>query len=151
MANLKCRQLSFDSEVASLPCLNEAEWRGLCPEHGGRHPTVEELMTLLAKLTGWSDQSLSVEIGFKRARIRTAQDESHLDERSWGFVASTKVVGCAQTVGAQGTDLPATLWALCEEVVTKVEDAHARRLEDASKARDGLALFVATRIGEPAR
>lgn len=148
---MKCKCLSFDSEVASLPCLNDAEWRGLCPEHGGKHPTVEELMILLARLTGSGDQSLSVDIGFKRARVWTAQDDSHLDERSWGFVASTKVFGLAQAVGAQGTDLPAALWALCEEVVTKIEDANKRRLEDASKARDALARFVAARTDGPAR
>lgn len=127
------------------PCANDVVWNQRCETHGGVHPTVPELMTLLAGLTGSGDQSLSVEIGFKRARVWTAQDDSHLDERSWGFVASTKVFGLAQAVGAQGTDLPATLWALCEEVVTKVEDAHKRRLEDASKARNGLARFVAER------
>lgn len=135
----------------SSACPNDAEWMDLCPEHGGKHPTVVELMILLARLTEYGDQSLSVEIGFKRSRVWTAQDDSHLDERSWGFVASTKVLGLTQAVGAQGADLPAALWALCKEVVTKVEDAHRRRLEDASKVRDGLARFIATRTGEPAR
>jgi hypothetical protein len=133
------------------PCTNDVVWNRRCETHGGVHPTVPELMTLLARLTRSGDQSLSVEIGFKRARVWTAMDDSHLDERSWGFVASTKVFGLAQAVGAQGTDLPTALWALCEEVVKKIEDAHARRLEDASKARDGLALFVAARAGGPAR
>jgi hypothetical protein len=144
---MKCKRPAFDSEAASLPCLNEAEWDGRCPDHGGTHPTVEELMTLLAKLTGWSDQSLSVEIGFKRARVRTAQDDSHLDDRSWGFVVSTKAVGNDRMIGAQATNLPAALWALCEEIVRQLEDAHRRRLEDASKARDELVRFVEARIG----
>jgi hypothetical protein len=133
-------------KCSSSSCQNDAEWNGLCPEHGGTHPTVNELMTLLATLTGWGDQSLSVKIGFKRARVHTAQDDSHLDENSWGYVASTKILGVDQETGAQGTDLPAALWALCEEVVKSLEAAYKRRLEDAFKAREGLARFVESRV-----
>lgn len=133
------------------PCPNDVVWNQRCKTHGGVHPTIPELMTLLAALTGWSDQSLSVEIGFKRARTWTAQDESHLDERSRGFVASTKIVCLTQVVGAQGIDLPTALWALCEEVVKKVDEAHRRSANEATKARDAIAMFVAARIREQAR
>lgn len=132
-------------------CPNDATWLGYCPEHGGKHPSVEELMTLLAKLTGWSDQSLSVEIGFKRARTIVAQDESYLNENVRGFIVSTKLIGHDHSIGAQGADLLSALWALCEEIVKKTEDAYKRQARDAYKARETLSEFVVTRIGEQAR
>lgn len=123
---MKCSHPAFNSEFASLPCVNDATWEGRCPEHGGVVPTVPELMTLLGKLTHWSDQGLSVSVGYKRARVYTAQDESRLDDSAWGFVVGTKICGQNRDVGAQGRTFEEALWALCREIAEQSSRARQR-------------------------
>lgn len=134
---MKCSDPAFSSEFANLPCVNDATWEGRCPQHGGRIPTVQELMTLLGKLTGWGDQSLSVSVGYKRARVRIAQDESHLDDSEWGFTAGTRICGQDRDISAQGDSLEKALWELCKEVVSQavaIRDRAANRAIEAGKA-----------------
>jgi hypothetical protein len=123
-------------------CKEDATWRGRCPAHGGTHPTTTELMILLGKLTGWGDQSLSVSVGYKRARVWDAQDDSHLDDGTWGFTTGTRVCGQDHDVHAQGPTLEAALWALCEEVVKKLEDVGRRRSEDVARGRGAIDEFL---------
>lgn len=106
---------------------------------------VSELMTLLGKLTGWGDQSLSVEIGYKRARVWDAQDESHLSDGRWGFTAGTKICGQDSDVHAQGETLEKALWALCQEVVKQLENAGRRAAEGSARGRSALDEFIRTR------
>jgi len=126
-------------------CAENATWRGRCPAHGGVHPTTPELLTLLGQLTGWGDQSLSVDVGFKRQRIYDDQDDSHLSDRTWGFVVSTKILGQDHTTSTQGETLEAALWSLCEEVIRRVEDIARRRAEASEKARDAMTAFIMQR------
>lgn len=88
-------------------------------------------MTLLGRLTGWDDQSLSVSVGYKRARVRVVQDESHLDDSEWGFTAGTRICGQDRDVSAQGRTLEEALWALCKKVATQ-----AAAIRDASRAAE---------------
>jgi hypothetical protein len=111
-------------------CEEDATWRGRCPAHGGTHPSTPELMILLGQLTGWGDQSLSVDIGFKRRHD------------VWGFTARVKIIGLDLAVDTQGETLEFALRALCEAVATKVSDIGRQRAEDAEKAQDVLAKFI---------
>lgn len=142
---MKCNHPAFNSEFASLPCVNDATWDGRCPQHGGTVPTVPELMTLLGMLTGWDDQSLSVSIGYKRARVWTAQDYSHLDESTRGFTVGTRVCGQDRNVHAQGATLEEALWALCREVVWQTSSARDRVAKQAEKAGEALSEFIRAR------
>ena len=142
---MKCTQPAFDHEFANLPCLNEATWEGRCPMHGGKVPTVQELMILLGKLTGSGDQGLSVAIGYKRARVWDAQAESHLDENVWGFTAETRTFGQAHDVHAQGQSLEEALWALCKKVAgqaTRDKERAATRVVEVDRV---LGEFVRSR------
>lgn len=144
---MKCNHPAFSSEFASLPCVMDATWGGRCPQHGGRVPTVQELMTLLGKLTGWGDQSLSVSVGYKRARVYTAQNDSHLNNHEWGFTARTRICGQDRDVSAQGSTLEEALWTLCKEVVSQaaaIRDRAASRVTEVDKALD--AFFQARRV-----
>jgi len=101
--------------------------------------TVEQLMDLLADLTGWDDQCLSVKIGYKRARIRTAQDESHLDSKDKGFTVATSICGSFKedSVTAQGKSLEEALRNLAGEVVNyrgRVSERWGRNYKDAAKS-----------------
>lgn len=149
---LKCKHTysagifgAMDGE-GPMKCHKNAVWNELCEFHGGIHPTTPELMTLLGQLTGWGDQSLTVDIGYKRRRDYNDQDDSYLNDRVWGFTASVKIIGEDSTVGAQGATLETALWSLCEAVVAKVSDLGQRRAETAAKAQDSLARFIAQRI-----
>lgn len=142
---MKCNRPAFDSELASLPCMNEATWEGCCPEHGGVVPTVPELMTLLGKLTDWGDQGLSVSVGYKRARVFTAQDESHLDNGAWGFVVGTKICGQNRDVGAQGRTFEEALWALCREIAGQSSRAQERATAYETETRKALDDFLRSR------
>lgn len=141
------RALGVYPAVLRPTCPNDAVWNERCQDHGGRHPTVAELMSLLAELTDQGDQSLSVRVGYKRMRVFTAQDDSHLDDKTWGYVVSTRISGQdqSQDASAQGEGLEQALWALCMEVTKRAEAAQERVVTRATKARDGLARFVASR------
>lgn len=79
--------------------------------------TVEELMKLLAIMTGWSDQSLSVTIGYKAARGWDANTEWIVDDKDWGFVVATTICGAKELdVSAQGKTLEDALFALAKNV-----------------------------------
>lgn len=132
--------------LGTFQCNNEAEWNNLCPAHGGTYPTEEELMVLLAKLTKWGDQSLAINVGYKRARVYIAQDESSLNDAEWGFTVSTKVLGYEQTMEAQGPNLRAALWALCEVVVKRIEEIFRKRLEDSFNSSNDLNKFIEARM-----
>lgn len=135
-----------DTNIGFVVCDNNAEWQGLCSRHGGTHPTTPELMTLLSQLTGWVDQTLSVSMSFKRQRVYYAQD-AHPDDRTWGFTVSVKILGQAYMTGAQGETLETALWSLCEAVMAKISDIGHRHIEDAVKAQDAMAKFVAQHTG----
>lgn len=142
---------SIGAPPASV-CSENATWRGRCPAHGGVHPTTPELLTLLGQLTGWGDQSLSVDVGFKRQRVYDDLDDSHLSDHVRGFVVSTKILGQDHTTHAQGETLEVALWALCEEVIRRVEDIARRRTEASEKARDAMTKLIMQRNrAEPGR
>jgi hypothetical protein len=142
---MKCDHPAFSSEFASLPCMNDATWEGRCVQHGGKVPTVQELMTLLGKLTGWDDQDLSVSVGYKRARVYDAHDDSHLNNRKWGFTARTRICGQDRDVSAQGGTLEEALWALCNEVVSQAAAIQNRAVHQATEAANALGAFVRAR------
>ncbi len=101
--------------------------------------TVEQLMDLLAELTGWGDQCLSVRIGYKRARIHTAQDESHLDPDDRGFTVATSICGSFKEadITSQGETLEEALRNLAGEVVAyrgRVSESWGRNYKDAEAA-----------------
>lgn len=141
---MKCnhRWSSNDHMIVNQPCMNDATWEGCCPQHGGRVPTVQELMTLLGKLTEWGDQSLSVSIGYKRACVRVAQDESHLNDSEWGFTARTRICGQDRDVSAQGGTLEEALWALCKEVVSQAAAIRDRAVSRVAETDKALSEFV---------
>lgn len=132
---------NYDDPDLDLRCLQDAEWNNRCPRHGGRHPTVPELMTLLAELTRWGDQSLEVRIGYKRARSWDESGESTLSNDKRGFVASVKPISLPD-VSAQGETLEQALWALCEEVVQQAEGDQRRAYDVAFAARNELTRFT---------
>lgn len=135
----------LDPDMRSPSCPNDAVWNDRCARHGGRFPTVQELMTLLSRLTGWGNQSLSVSIGYKRARVRTAQDESHLDDSEWGFTAGTRICGQDRDASAQGRTLEEALWALCKEVATQAAAIRDRAASRAAEADKTLSEFIHAR------
>lgn len=134
-----------------MKCHDDAVWNDSCKKHGGAHPTVPELMTLLGQLTGWGDQSLSVDVGFKRRRDHIDEYDSSLNDRVWGFTASVKLIVDDNSTGAQGETLEAALWSLCEAVARRVEDIGRRRMEDSVKAQNALAKFIAQRTDAAGR
>lgn len=109
------------------------------PEH-----TVESLMKLIAELSGHGYESTNVSIGYMRARVYTAQDESHLDDTHWGFTASTTIFGekdydgKPQRVSSQGRDLIAALKSLAREIVDVVTRIHQKRASVAETAKKKL-------------
>lgn len=116
--------------------------------------TVEELMKLLGDLTGWSNQSLAISIGYKQARVWESQDESHLTDE-WGFVVDTTVCEADLKVSAQGPTLPEALYKLALSVIVKQnEDVH-RRAERRTKSEKLLEKFLADNVdtlpGKPYR
>lgn len=46
---------------------------------------VGELMKLLAVMTRWSNQTLSVDVSYMPARMYVGEDDSYLDNQDWGF------------------------------------------------------------------
>lgn len=130
-------------------CASDATWNGRCSQHGGVVPTVPELMTLLSKLTGWGDQSLSVAIGYKRARVRTAQDESHLDDRTRGFTVGTTMAytggGQDRDIHAQGSTLEEALWVLCRGIVEQSSKTRVRAVAHATEADRVMDEFLQSR------
>lgn len=144
---MKCSQRwsTIDHSIVNQPCGNDAVWDDRCAKHGSGVPTIPELMTLLSKMTGWGDQSLSVSFGYKRARVWDAQDDSRLVNDTWGFTAGTRICGQDHDVHAQGKTLEEALWALCEEIVKKLEDIGRRRAEDAAKGRRAIDEFLLSR------
>ncbi len=112
--------------------------------------TVEELMTLLAKVSGWGDQSLSVKIGFKRARVYDSQDESHLDENDRGFTASTSICG-GSDIATFAPTLEEALYKLVAEAqkATRGKLLHQRqRLESMNKVVEEFEAFLENRDGK---
>lgn len=105
--------------------------------------TVEELMTLLADLTNWGDQSLSVHVGYKRARVQTAQDESHLDENDKGFTVSTTICGDYKDsrVSSEGPTLEKALWNLANEISAVCHSRLKRWTERKEKVEEALQAF----------
>lgn len=126
-------------------CVYDATWNGRCPHHGGMPPSVPELMTLLGKLTGWGDQSLSVDIGYKRRRDYDEHADSYLNDRAWGFTAGTKVCGQSQDVHAQGPTLEEALWALCNETMQQILRVKSRGEARAAEADRALDEFLRAR------
>lgn len=53
--------------------------------------SIDKLMALLAHATDWGDQSLSVTVGYKRARDWDGNTESTLNQHNKGFVVSTTI------------------------------------------------------------
>lgn len=98
-------------------------------------------MILLGKLTSWGDQSLSVSMGYKRARVYTAQDESHLDDKTRGFTVETKICGQDCNVHAQGPTLEEALWALCRKVEEQLSKTRERAAASWAAARAALDEF----------
>ncbi len=139
------RHSTRDHEIVNQRCVNVAAWNKRCAEHGGVVPTVPELMTLLGELTNWSDQGLSVSIGYKRARVFMAQDETRLDNNTWGFVVSTRVCGQGQDIGAQGKTLEEALWTLCVEIVEQSSKTRQRASANETAARKTLDEFLWSR------
>ncbi len=143
---MKCNYVNtFLDPDMQEPCANNVTWNRRCEVHGGKHPTPPELMILLGKLTGWGDQSLSVSIGWKRARVYTAQDESHLDDHTRGFTVGTKVCGQDRDVNAQGPTLEEALWALCVEVMAQASRTRDRAATQAAEADKVLVEFLRSR------
>jgi hypothetical protein len=98
--------------------------------------TVPGLMKLLATLTGSGDQGLAVTVGYKRARVFIAQDESELSPHDWGYTVSTKICGVEEhSISAQGRTLELALESLAQAVVATLEERHRRREARAAEAR----------------
>lgn len=106
--------------------------------------TVESLMKLIAEVSGHGYESSRVNIGYMRARVFTAQDESHLDDSNWGYTASTTIFGekdydgKPQTVSAQGPDLIFALKNLAREIVDVLTRINQKRAGAAEMARSKL-------------
>lgn len=103
----------------------------------------KEYMTLFAKLTGWGDQSLSVSVGFKRARQFTAPDASHLSDTDWGFVASTTTLQDGNSkISGQGPSLEEAFANLADNIVERLGSASTRAHNTARAANAALDEFL---------
>lgn len=108
--------------------------------------SIEELMTLLADVTEWGDQCLSVKIGYKRAREYYAVGESFLDDNDWGFVATTETMHNGTAEG-QGKTLNEALYQLALNVHKKNCSA-LRNAERTHKASERVVLNFTTNRSE---
>lgn len=135
----KCTWVDLPDENSSSfakpkPCTNNAIWKSRCSEHGGKYPTARELMTLLADLTGWSDQMLTVHMRCLNSFPGNRQ------KAVW--LVSTTICGSSLQASASGDELETALWELSKEVVARLQDAARRFDESAEKADARLKKFL---------
>lgn len=83
--------------------------------------SIEELMKLLADITGWSDQSLTVHISYMRARVYDDYGDNLGLSNDWGYVVSTTVCGMELRVSSQSKTLEKALENLARDVVGAIE------------------------------
>jgi len=112
----------------------------------GKESTVEQLMKLLAQLTGWGNDSLRVTMAYMPAVCYVAEDIRRVDNTDWGFVARASICGSDQEARGEGKTLEAALADLAWSVAHKLDDVrrwYAVHLERASELleeakKDGL-------------
>ena len=106
------------------------------------YPTIEQSMKLLAAITGWSSQSLGVDIGYKEAKTWDADQEPTLHPNNWGWVVSTTI--CSKdtfSISAQGKSLEEALWRLALEVERCQETRAKQSLAAKQKANTAIDQF----------
>ena len=137
----KCTWVDLPDELSSSfskpkPCINNAVWKDRCSEHGGKYPTASQLMTLLADLTGWSDQMLTVQIRCLRPSPSTGARYLTV------WKVSTTICGTSLQVNAAGGELEIALWELSKEVATKLNDSMRYYSERSEKANARINKFL---------
>jgi len=96
-------------------------------------------MQLLAGVTGWSQDTLRVTIGYMREQWTVEQwtvAGAREYGKTWGYTVSTTVCGDDTVIHAEGRTLPEALFALAAAVCThhkKFEDWHALHRREAEK------------------
>lgn len=135
----KCTWVSLPDELSSSfaqpkPCTNDAVWKDRCPEHGGTYPTVYQLMMLLADMTGWSDQMLTVNMRCMRPSPGTRQRVV--------WLVSTTICGTALQATASGNKLEIALWELSKAIAEKLKEAERTYAESAETAESRLNKFL---------
>lgn len=104
---------------------------------------IERMMKLLAEVTGWSDQCLSVETGYKRRRQQLSQDESTIVDGDWGWVVSTTICGTGELkVSAQGETLEEALRNLAASIPHTLCERASRYTSHAQRATELVAKSI---------
>lgn len=107
---------------SSIKCDKDATWDGLCEEHGGKRPTMIELMTLLGKVTGWGE-SVALSVRYSEALRHVSHDET---ERTGKFYFSVGANICGDdkmNVSAHDEDFTAAVWKLCQAVPERIDQS----------------------------
>lgn len=128
-----------------VKCRKDAIWKGLCEEHGGKFPSIEQLMHLLGMLTKWGTSSTNVSFCLYEVREMVAQDESRLTG-VWQYGAVTNICGMEKEgrVEGHGPTLEHALWNLCEKIPQKYKDGVQWRIDQEKTARAAIAKFLET-------
>jgi len=103
-------------------------------------PDAEKLMLLLHDMTGWGDSTCRIKIGYMRARVRVAQDETKVDDSDWGWIAQANVCNGPE-VNGQGKTLEEALMGCAIEIQEKVSATALRHNDAAVKTCDLFAEF----------
>lgn len=104
-------------------------------------PSVEHLMRLISKLSGYGDTCTKVQVGYRAATVRLSQNETTTDNKDWGFVVSTTLCN-GPTVSGQAKKLEDALMDLAGKICSLRSDVARASNAKLTSAHNAYKVFV---------